>query len=199
MNLRASSAVRLLILLLLWLWSASTIEAVPLEGPNGHFYDFVSGNFTWDAARAAALSQSHLGQPGYLATVTSAAEEAFIATLAPIGWLGGTDQAVEGVWRWADGPEANQIFWNGGPGGSAPPGTFTNWGAGQPDNGGVQNFLLRGPGGWDDFGGTQPYYVEFDPAPEPTTLLLLGSTFAGVGMATWKKRQHRVRSARAMI
>jgi hypothetical protein len=40
-----------------------------------------------------------------LATVTSAAEDAFLATLAPIGWLGGTDQDSEGTWIWADGPE----------------------------------------------------------------------------------------------
>jgi hypothetical protein len=163
-------------------------HAVPVQGPTGNFYDFVPGSFTWPNARTGALGLSHLGAPGFLATVTSAAEDAFLATLAPIGWLGGTDQAVEGTWRWADGPEANQIFWVGGPGGSAPPGTYTNWGLGQPDNGGIQNFLLRGPGGWDDFNGTQGYYVEFV-VPEPATLLLFGTTAAGLGLARWRARR----------
>jgi hypothetical protein len=111
-----------------------------------------------------------------------------LATLAPIGWLGGTDQVLEGTWRWADGPEANQIFWIGGAGGAAPPGVYTNWGLAQPDNGGIQNFLLRGPGGWDDFNLTQPYYVEFN-TPEPATLLLFGATAAGLGLGRWRHRR----------
>jgi PEP-CTERM motif-containing protein len=173
--------------------SVVPVQAVPTQGPTGNFYEFVSGSFSWPAARTAALGLSHLGQPGFLATVTSGSENTFLATLAPIGWLGGTDQTVEGVWRWADGPEANQIFWLGGPGGSAPPGVFTNWGPGNPDNGGGnQNFLLRGPGGWDDFNGTQGYYVEYlNPVPEPTTLLLLGTTAAGLGLARRRQRRRK--------
>jgi len=137
-----------------------------------------------------------LGQPGFLATVTSSAEDAFLATLAPLGWLGGTDQPLEGTWKWADGPEANQTFWLGGPGGSAPSGIYTNWGPGNPDNGGGnQNFLLRGPGGWDDFNGTQGYYVEFL-TPEPTTLLLFGTTAAGLGLARWRARPRKQEAAK---
>jgi hypothetical protein len=170
--------------------SSAPVHAIPQQGPTGNFYDFVPGSFSWPDARTGALGLSHLGQPGFLATVTSAAEDAFLATLAPLGWLGGTDQAAEGIWRWADGPEANQIFWIGGPDGSAPPGTYTNWGPFNPDNGGIQNFLLRGPGGWDDFNGNQGYYVEFL-TPEPGTLLLFGATAAGLGLARWRARRRK--------
>ena len=166
-------------------------NAVPQLGPTGSFYDFVPGGFSWPDARTAALGSSFMGLSGYLPNVTSSAENAFLLTLNPLGWLGGSDQAVDGVWRWVDGPEANQIFWIGGPGGSAPPGAFANWGAGQPDAGPIQNFLLLGPAGWDDFNGTQGYFVEFGPVPEPATLLLFGTTAAGLGLARWRQRRKK--------
>jgi hypothetical protein len=104
------SLVRVLVAVLAILIDGALLTlayAVPGQGPTGNFYDFVPGDFSWPAAQAAALALSHQGQPEYLATVTSAAEDAFLATLAPIGWLVGTDQALEGTWRWANGPEAN--------------------------------------------------------------------------------------------
>jgi hypothetical protein len=196
MILRARFTAAVLTLLLLSLGNTSPLEAVPVEGPNGHFYEFVSAPLTtWPDARAAALASSYLGQSGYLATVTSGAENAFLAALSPTGWLGGSDEANEGTWIWVDGPEAGQVFWIGGPDGSAPSGAYANWQAGiQPDNGGgVQDFLTH-PLSWDDYIGTQDgYFVEYpNPVPEPGTLFLLGSTFAGVGLASWRKRQRRV-------
>ena len=58
---------------------------------NGHSYEFVDagGNITWLAAKAAAASRSLFGMQGYLATVTSASENAFIQTkLVAQGWMG---------------------------------------------------------------------------------------------------------------
>ena len=92
-----------------------TASATPvLFGGTGHYYEHINGNLNWADARADALSRSHLFQQGYLATVTSAAENDFLLTLASgENWLGGSDQDLEGTWRWVDGPEAGTIFWLG--------------------------------------------------------------------------------------
>lgn len=178
--------------------SAPPVQAAPSQGPTGNYYEYFSGPLTWGAARTAALGMSYLGQPGYLATVTSAEENAFLFSFSALGWLGGSDQAAEGTWIWADGPEANQVFWIGGPGGAAPPGAYANWGSGQPDNGGSQNFLLisstgNSSGVWDDYYDyvAHGYFVEFTaPTPEPTTLLLWGTVMAGLVLARWRQHKH---------
>jgi hypothetical protein len=41
----------------------------------------------------------------------------------PQAWLGATDRAVEGEWRWTDA----ELFWLGGADGSAQNGLFTGW------------------------------------------------------------------------
>ncbi|OCW56502.1 tandem-95 repeat protein [Hoeflea olei] len=106
-----------------WYWNAE----------NGHIYQYVSGNSTWFASKAAAAAA--ISGDSYLATVTSASENAFINGIAPARiHLGGSDEAQEGVWRWVTGPEAGQIFWNGGPApsGSAEVDAYTNWSAENP-------------------------------------------------------------------
>lgn len=97
--------------------ACAPIPALPVRwSGNCHYYEFVRGTFTWPEARAAALARTHLGVPGHLATITSAAENAFInsafnAGLAEQGaWIGGHEPADDGVWRWADGPEAGTQF-----------------------------------------------------------------------------------------
>ena len=93
-------------------------QGFAFNAANGNYYKLVDGDFDWTTASAQAGA---LG--GFLATVTSAQENAFIAGLfddnaatSPDGaWLGGGDTAVEGVYRWLTGPEAGQLF------------TYTNW------------------------------------------------------------------------
>ncbi len=47
-------------------------EASPVYyAGTGHYYDFISGSFTWDQAKAAAEALSYNGAQGYLATLTS--------------------------------------------------------------------------------------------------------------------------------
>ena len=45
-------------------------------------------------------------------------------------WLGGTDGAVDGAWRWPDSAQ----FWMGTSGGTAVGGLYENWDAGEPNN-----------------------------------------------------------------
>ncbi|AFZ20607.1 DUF4347 domain-containing protein [Allocoleopsis franciscana] len=157
---------------------------------NGHYYEFVSGNLTWEQARTAAASRTNLGLQGYLATITSQPENDFIANkLEGNGWMGASDAAVEGEWRWVTGPEAGTLFWQGnGQTGSAVPGQYNNWSTTyqggtsiEPnDNGGNEDYahflsdsqFPQEQGKWNDypvtFGDIQGYLVEYDPAPNLT-------------------------------
>ena len=100
------------------------------EDGTTHYYKYVAvdSDITWSAARTAATNDQFFGQTGYLATITSFAENRFLADRfndnggPPSGWLGGTDQNVgstnnEGRWIWDTGPEAGQRFWQGELGG----------------------------------------------------------------------------------
>tara|TARA_Y100000815_G_scaffold275597_1_gene315087 strand:- start:11111 stop:13648 length:2538 start_codon:yes stop_codon:yes gene_type:complete len=100
----------------------------------GHYYEYISANsIRWDDAKTAAEIKTYFGLQGYLATLTSQAEADFSGEQAGgVGWIGGTDEAQEGVWRWATGPEAGTIFWNGGANGSSP--NYAHWNNGEPNN-----------------------------------------------------------------
>jgi hypothetical protein len=172
-------------------------------------YEYIPGFFSWDQANAAAQALAFNGVTGHLVTITSAGENAFVMTLiASVQhsvWIGATDRAVEGVWRWVTGEQ----FWQGAGGGSVGPDVlYANWGGGQPDDFGTGQdvaTIFGGlaiapgvPGRWDD-GGDGPgiangvfqrdgYLVEFDRAavPEPGTFLLMAS---GVGALARRLRK----------
>lgn len=119
-----------------------------LNPANGHYYGLTGGGLNWNQASAAAAAMG-----GYLATVTSAAENAFIhSNLNPYpsgAWLllGGNDAIVDGQWRWVQGPEAGTQFWQGHQNGSPVNGSYANWEAG----GGASNdtyVVTRGGGYW---------------------------------------------------
>ena len=88
-----------------------------------HFYRFVRfPGITWHAAKDSAASDRMLyfGLRGYLATITSQEENDFINTkTSSVGWIGASDEAVEGDWRWVTGPEGfeennqGRLFWRG--------------------------------------------------------------------------------------
>jgi sugar lactone lactonase YvrE len=80
---------------------------------NGHIYEFVTSGASWSNARTLAESRRLAGNPGYLATITSDAEMAFVKKAYADGvlkgdsiWLGASDAAAEGQWRWVTGPQA---------------------------------------------------------------------------------------------
>jgi len=170
---------------------ATKVEALtewkPSEGGNGHFYEaiVVPEGIDWQTAQSAAEQKGR-----YLATITSAQENAFVFDLIDdntdlwnfrssdvLGpWIGGFQplDAVEpdGDWKWV----TNEDF------------VYTNWSQGlpQPDDlGGDEDYLnfYSGWGNtsvaskWNDYSGTgdskiHGYVTEY--IPEPSTLLLLG-------------------------
>lgn len=91
-----------------------------LNPDNGHYYEWHSylirpdADRTFATAFAAAAAKSHQGVPGHLVTITSKAEQDFLARTFPTNfpmWMGASDAAVEGEWRWVAGPEAGELFW----------------------------------------------------------------------------------------
>lgn len=109
---------------------------------NKHLYQRFDAGVNWAVAKEACLAKG-----GYLATITSQAENDWAWNNfgkspanyeSRVGfWIGGTDEASEGTWVWSNGES-----WS-----------YTNWSQNQPDNGSgvVQNYLAMWiDGAWDD-------------------------------------------------
>jgi hypothetical protein len=160
---------------------------------NGHYYDLITTGANFATARANALASTFMGQQGYLATITSGAENTFVHSLLNgQTWAGGSDSVVEGQWRWLDGPEAGVLFSNGNVAV-----TYANWNGGEPNNSGGEHFLILGQFGntaatWNDGpgGSTLAYLIEYNAPstiPEPSTVGLVGSALAA--LAVLRKRK----------
>jgi len=97
--------------------SLSDVDYLPATG---HFYRFVRiPGISWTNADIDAKSDANIyyGLRGYLATITSQVENDFINLKTKgMGWIGASDAAVEGDWRWVTGPEGlngGTLFWKG--------------------------------------------------------------------------------------
>ena len=110
---------------------------------NGHSYYRSTGSMTWTDARQACLNMG-----GHLVTVTSPAENNFIFNLWPNGWIGLTDEVIEGQWRWVTGE----------------PFSWSNWNGGEPNNAGNEDYIqFVGGGKWNDLPNISlPYVLEFE-------------------------------------
>ncbi|MEY4085093.1 MAG: hypothetical protein RL074_880, partial [Bacteroidota bacterium] len=169
---------------------------------NGHYYEYVPNlGITWTNAKAAAALKTFYGLQGYLATLTALDEAQLAGKQAPgTGWIGGTDEGVEGVWKWVTGPEGltnggtGVVFWNGTANGSTP--NFAFWNTGEPNNSGNEDYAhITAPGvgisgSWNDLSNTgassgsyQPkgYIVEYGGMPGDPTLQLSASTTISIG------------------
>lgn len=138
----------------------------------GNFYTNTTDFVPWSVARVNAEQAELNGVPeitGHLATITSQEENDVVAgLLTATSWLGGSDDEVEGVWRWVTGPEAGQQFWQGLAGGSAVNGMYENWAPGEPNQffgpGNPENFAhLRADALWNDLpnGNNLNYIIEW--------------------------------------
>ena len=84
-------------------------------GPNGVCFVFVTGPSTWIAAEAACVAMS-----ARLAILDSAAKDSVAEAMLSVDtFIGGTDAITEGSFLWVDGTPLG----------------FTNWHAGEPNNG----------------------------------------------------------------
>ena len=119
--------------------AATPVQWKISKGGNGHYYEYFASQLQWEEAREQANLREFNGVRGHLVNISSAAENAFVASILPADedfiWLGATDVAEEGIWVWADGPEAGQTI-----------GPFEGWNNGEPNNGGDSEHVALFPG-----------------------------------------------------
>lgn len=167
----------------------TAVEWSTAAGGNGHWYmcHRFDNPVDWHVAKAEAES---LG--GYLATITSAAENMFVfdVSLAQNGWdsstpsgpyLGASKQA-DGSFAWVTG-EAFE---------------YANWLPGEPSSGSWEPYLhmLGGPPGttapnpfWNDIDGTQiTAMFEFNSQPVPGPAAI--SVMFAIGATPLRRRRH---------
>ena len=91
---------------------------------NGHYYKIVGAaddEIVWADAKTAAEASSYNGLSGYLVSIESAAENAFIsAKVNQNAWIGASDNSTytsnthsttEGTWEWVSGPSNGKTFY----------------------------------------------------------------------------------------
>lgn len=122
---------------------------------NGHYYEYYSTSGSWTTAKSTAAGRSYFGREGYLATITSQAENSFISVLiGQNSWIGCSDNASQlnaalgytafasqtasdGKFYWVTGPERGMKINNtnafaGSVG--AVSGVYNNWAGGEPND-----------------------------------------------------------------
>lgn len=175
------------------------VKAVPSLF-NGHYYEILDApGIDWATANSLANAASYLGLPGHLATLTSAAEDAFVhalnmATSDPYEvWVGGfqspsNEQVATAGWTWVNGEGAF-------PGNNLGP-QYSNWLGGEPNDAGGPGYeqhlgiLLGGQFGWNDeghLGNIRGYAVEYEATPDGGfSVAFLGGALVLLG--TWRRK-----------
>lgn len=144
------------------------VDYVVRNPADGHLYTVLTANSnTWADARAAAKAKTLPGTTGfgYLANITSAAENTFVNDNFPgTPFLGASDAALEGDWYWMDGPEAGTKFYSAG---SAVGDAFVKWSSDEPNNvNNAEHYLqLWNNDTWNDIPTSNTSLVEFGGMP----------------------------------
>lgn len=144
---------------------------------NGHWYEYCPELVTWEQAHIVAENRTWNGEPGYLVTLTSQAENDFVYwevlggdAPAPEGdpWIGGYQNSSQSDplenWHWV----------------TTEPWDFTNWAPGEPNDydelwGEMYlQFTPNGGGMWNDHHSLnpKPMIIEYSGdvvATEPTS------------------------------
>ena len=171
-------------------------------GGNGHYYQLVAvpGGISWSSASTAAQAAG-----GYLATLTSSAENSFVytnlASLNATAWFIDTSGNSEGPWLGGFQPNGSTEPSGGWSWVTGETWSFTQWNSGEPNNfNGVSEDSLQffGTGSsmnsnWNDAANAvagRGYIIEYNtsPIPEPadTALLLAG---LAAGFLAWRRRR----------
>ncbi len=98
-----------------------------LSSRNGRSYWVCSDELTWSEAQSRCT-----GVGAELVRIDDHGENQFVLTRhgAKAHWLGASDAAGEGSWRWLQGGE---VFWGGGAHGRSTRGMFSAWKSGEPN------------------------------------------------------------------
>ena len=113
-----------------------------------HHYQAILGKISWHQAKEACEKMG-----GHLVIISSSKENAFVTEL--VGgrevWIGCTDEAQEGLWRWVDGSILGYAGWDPGP-----PEPNNAWG--------TENYAVSKGGLWNDVneGDGDGYVCEWD-------------------------------------
>lgn len=156
------------------------LDGQTFDPASGHTYKYVTSPLSWSAASTAAKALTFKGHSGYLANITSAAENTFVANKSGAAnvWFGATDSpalvaainteaskpvytAVSGTSQtnghfiWGGGTEEGNIVSEGLANPVAPNGGYQAWADGEPNNAGsVEGCAVTNwqnvPGAWND-------------------------------------------------
>jgi Lectin C-type domain len=118
-------------------------------GPNGNCFVAVAQRRSGPNARLQCRAR---GDGWDLAAIRSPAVNEFVTGLTSEEvWIGGSDAANEGIWRWvSDGT----LFWRGTETGNAVNGAYANWNPDEPNGGATSDCMRLVPrvgGSWADF------------------------------------------------
>ncbi len=183
----------------------------PIQYGSDEFLYVTSPSISWADAEADAASLTYKGLPGYLAVITSSAENAFLTSNFTISttsfegaWLGGECFAPSAACYWETGPLAGKQFSLGQ---TSVGGAYVNFGGIEPNNAPSAIYLNIGYSGYDGIGNgqwadaaggvttngydpVQGYIVEFSPTtPLPAALPLFATGLGLVGLLGWRRKR----------